>query len=232
MFNKKINNKVFKFINIVVNKFKNIYVRNINVINNNAINNMNVMNSIIAENNIHVTNTMNDMYTNNSSNNNNNINGIHAAHAANAVNIMNTVNIMNDIEIMNNMNMNINKKIYNVPNIPNNHTANNTAVNCMSNKNIKINMKKLKRKNANHTPVKFKIFSPFNFIKQQKLYEIKKFARVDTKKYNKYFSVAIVPYSSKNVKSFKISNLYLKFALAWVLFLSLSIYSISYFINI
>ena len=110
------------------------------------------------------------------------------------------------------------------------------------NRNIKMNINKLKRRNINRIPVKFSLVSPVNFIKQintnrelmkqRSLFKTNNFVKGSTEGQNKCFSITIVPHSSSNVKSFKISNLYIKFAFVWVLFLTLSIYSISHFINI
>lgn len=94
----------------------------------------------------------------------------------------------------------------------------------------KINKGKLKRRKVNKIPFKFNLASPVNFVKRLNISG--KLAKQDTKNRRKPFSITIAPFSSGKVKTFKISNIYVKFAVIWVLFLAISIYSLSSFINI
>lgn len=106
------------------------------------------------------------------------------------------------------------------------------------NKNIRVNLRKYGRKNLIKVPAKFSTANPFNRIKQVSLSSFKRKkhheGRVLSKKdvicNGKSFSVTFVPLSPGKIKTFRISNFHIKFAVLWVLFLIVTTYSLSTFI--
>ncbi|NMB96473.1 MAG: M23 family metallopeptidase [Clostridiaceae bacterium] len=109
------------------------------------------------------------------------------------------------------------------------------------NKNSKVSLKKYKRKNTNRIPAKFSLANPFNRIKQlnvsNNVIKQKKHRKGDTlsksnaKSRSRYISISFVPHSPEKIKTLRVSNLYIKFAVIWILFLTVSTYSLSTFIN-
>ncbi|HOJ09342.1 MAG TPA: M23 family metallopeptidase [Clostridiales bacterium] len=110
-------------------------------------------------------------------------------------------------------------------------------------KNI-INMKrnrvnKIKRKNVNKVPLKFSMVGPINLIKlikagfelrrQKRLSKSSRFVKGAAEDNKKYFSITIVPHSSNDVKTYKVSNLYTKSAVSLTIFAVLSVSASLYF---
>lgn len=116
-----------------------------------------------------------------------------------------------------------------------------TKVYFIKNKKEKVNLNKLRRKCTRGIPVRFSLANPFNRIKQfnttngiikrKKTLKGRTISKDTTKNKNKVISISFIPNSPRKIKTFKVTNLYLKFAVVWILFMSVSIYSISTFIN-
>ena len=109
----------------------------------------------------------------------------------------------------------------------------------IKNKNVKVNLRRYKRKSLNKVPAKFSTANPFNRIKQLSFLSIKQkkhhegriITKRDVKSDSKSFSVTFVPLSPGKIKTFRITNFHIKFAVIWILFLIVSIYSLSTFIT-